>query len=232
MPALTLPTLVLLPGLDGSRVLFEPFLERIGASASVVVEYPASGPNSYEALLPFARERLPADRPFVLLASSFGGPLALRLAAEEPSGLRGVILCASFAASPHPWARTLRWAVFPPLSRAYPTLARLKARLLGYGGPAMTDLIHRAARSATPEALAERVRAALAVDASDALRATRVPILCIAATWDEVVPGHCVKRISRLAPHVRTERVAGPHMVLAVSPGEIARFVLPFLAAS
>jgi hypothetical protein len=40
------------------------------------------------------------SEPFVLLAESFSTPVAIRVAAENPTNLKGLILCAGFATSP------------------------------------------------------------------------------------------------------------------------------------
>src|SRR5438477_10571709 len=96
--------LILMPGMDGTGELFAPLLRALGDSMeSSVLQYPADEPLGYAELLPRVRAEIPRRAPFVLLGESFSGPLALMLAAEAPAGLRGVILCASFATSPVVW---------------------------------------------------------------------------------------------------------------------------------
>jgi hypothetical protein len=57
--------LVLLPGMDGTGVLFAPFIAALGPGYRViVVTYPTHEPLGYEALLPIARAVLPEDGPF------------------------------------------------------------------------------------------------------------------------------------------------------------------------
>ena len=58
--------LVLLPGLDGTDVLFEP-LQRHLTMPATAVAYPQDVPGSYADLLPFVLDRLPTDREYVLL---------------------------------------------------------------------------------------------------------------------------------------------------------------------
>ena len=79
--------------------MYEPLLEALGDREAQTVHYPPDRCLGYDALEPWLRDRLPAE-PFVLLAESFSGPLALRLAADPPVGLQGVILVASFARAP------------------------------------------------------------------------------------------------------------------------------------
>ena len=77
------PALVLLPGLNGTGILFESLQTALGQSLDVrVVRYPQ--------LQGHARKSLPTDRPFVLLGESLSGPIAIRLAAERPRELVGL----------------------------------------------------------------------------------------------------------------------------------------------
>src|SRR5690349_11939308 len=99
--------LILLPGMDGTGELFGPLLAELPIELPVaVVSYPDRA-ASYADHVAVARTELPRDRPFVLLGESFSGPVAVRLAAEAPSNLRGLILCASFLTCPSPLLRAL-----------------------------------------------------------------------------------------------------------------------------
>lgn len=79
---------MLLPGLDGTGDLFGPLLPFLGDSTpTLVVRYPPDVPLGYAALTDLARASLPSDGPFFLLGESFSGPVAVKLAAQAPSGL-------------------------------------------------------------------------------------------------------------------------------------------------
>jgi pimeloyl-ACP methyl ester carboxylesterase len=212
--------LVLLPGMDGSDKLFEP----LQASAppgieTIAVGYPPGPANGYEDLLPVVCARLPSDRPFFLLGWSFSGPLALLLAAERPSGLRGVILAASFVATPVPWLpRWLHKLATPALFRFYPAASRAKALLGGYGTPAVRRLLAEAHAFAGAEALACRARAALSIDATGALSACPVPVLYLRARKDGVIPANRVDAIKRTLPSLEIIDIDGPHLALVTNP--------------
>lgn len=94
-------TLLLLPGLDGTGVLFERFVEALPDDIDAhVLSYPGDHPMSYADLLGYIRDRLPAGKTrFAVLGESFSGPLALELALVEPR-VNAVILCASFVTKP------------------------------------------------------------------------------------------------------------------------------------
>src|ERR1700730_8223328 len=106
-----LPLLVLLPGLDGTGKLFVDFIRALGGGAECrVIGYSPDEPLGYEELEARVRAALPGDRPYLLLGESFSGPIAMRIAANAPARLVGVILCGTFASNTYPW---LAW-VGPP----------------------------------------------------------------------------------------------------------------------
>jgi pimeloyl-[acyl-carrier protein] methyl ester esterase len=93
--------LLLLPGMDGTGELFSEFVRLLPDWIEPrVMSYPSGQRLSYEQLLPVLRTALPSDKPFVILAESFSTPLAVRLAAETPKGLRALVLCAGFICPP------------------------------------------------------------------------------------------------------------------------------------
>lgn len=91
---------VLLPGMDGIG-RFRGFKEALGGETDcLALSYPPDVPLGYDALTTRAREALPRDTDYILVAESFSGPIAIRLAAERPPGLRALVLAASFCRSP------------------------------------------------------------------------------------------------------------------------------------
>jgi pimeloyl-[acyl-carrier protein] methyl ester esterase len=130
------PTLVLLPGLDGTGKLFTELLRALDCRvASIVVPYPTDVALGYDELETLVRAALPAQGSYVLLGESFSGPLAIRIAARPPPGLVGLILSVTFASNPYPrwaWARSLaaylplkslpRWGCVRPSCGAQPRL--------------------------------------------------------------------------------------------------------------
>jgi pimeloyl-ACP methyl ester carboxylesterase len=213
-------TLVLLPGMDGGDKLFGPLRAAAPDGVeTIAVGYPPGASNGYADLLPAVRARLPTDRPFYLLGWSFSGPLALLAAAERPSGLRGVILAASFVKRPVPylpgWARHL---ATPALFRFYPAASRAKALLGGYGTPEVRRLLAEAHALAGPAALACRARATLTIDATDALAACPVPVLYLRARNDGVIPASRADQAARALPSLEIADIDGPHLALVTNP--------------
>src|SRR4051794_22308791 len=101
--------------MDGTGLLFDDFLAALDPELSgEIIDYPRDTKLGYAELQAFVCERLPRDRPFVLLAEPFSVPIAIALAAAAPPGLIGLMLCCSFASNPHPHLAFLRGALHLP----------------------------------------------------------------------------------------------------------------------
>ena len=221
--------LVLLPGLDGTDVLFEP-LQRHLTMPATAVAYPQDVPGSYADLLPFVLDRLPTDREYVLLGWSFSGPLALLTAATKPPGLCGVVLAASFVRKPVFYLpRAMRFLARPFLFRHLGRFSRTKALLGGYRSAELDDLLQRAHAQVPPDVMAGRVRATLTVDVRRELQDCPVPILYLGASRDFVVPRWNSRGIARLRPDVEVRTITGPHLALATNPRAAAEELAAFV---
>ena len=222
------PLLVLLPGLDGTRFLFEPMLREWGAE-TVTVSSPRSLPSDYTTLLPAVLEALPQDRDFILLGWSFSGPLALMAAATQPARLRGVVLCASFVEKPIAWVPKLaRFFAWPALFRFTGSLSVAKTVLAGHRSKEINSLIKQAHSAVPSPVMAARVRQVLTVDVRKELLECPVPILYLAAKSDRVVPRRNAARIRRMRPDVEVRTITGPHIALATNPAEAAAEIRRF----
>jgi len=227
---MSLPTLVLLPGLDGTGLLFRPLLEVLPPSLpSRVVAYPPDQELGYEALLPRVMAALPADGPYILLGESFSGPLALMAAARRPAGLVGVVLCASFFRCPHPYVP--RWIgplVRPGLLRIVPKFSQLKGLLGCYATPALKLLVRETLATVAPEVFACRLHAVLVVNVAADLAHCPVPLLYLRASRDWVVPFWNATRVLRMLPAAVMCVIPSPHMVLQTQPQLAAEALVRF----
>ena len=222
--------LVLLPGLDGTDVFFRPLIAHLPASIRpLALSYPDAGPYDYCALLDLVCRELDEDSHFVVLASSFSGPLAITLAAAEPHRVRGVILAATFASSPSPRIARVRFALRPPLV----SVLRFVRRLPIWTRRRRQDPLRTAKRETwsrvSAHGLAGRARAALGADTREILRHCPQPVLCVTYDADDVVPPRCADDIMRNCTHARRVTLSGGHLAMFSDPAplaaEIARFI-------
>jgi pimeloyl-[acyl-carrier protein] methyl ester esterase len=228
----SLPILVLLPGLDGTGILFADFVRAVAPSVDCwVLPYPKDQPMGYDDLDVLITQSLPQSRPYVLLGESFAGPLALRVAARAPAGLIGLILCVTFARNPFPalrWARPL--AAYLPLK----SLPRwLRAPLMwGSNDPKQaSSQTERAISGVSAAVIRLRIAELMAADETPALALIRVPSLVLRATRDRVISKRATLQISRGIQNAKLAEVDGPHLLLKTRPAECAKIILDFLSS-
>lgn len=217
--------LVLLPGLDGSGVLFRPLLAYIpSALTPIVCSYPPTKRLGYPELIELVLQQLPADEPFVLLGESFSGPIAIQIAARRPAGLRGVVLCGTFVQCPlGPIWSWLRYLVFRGMFLGFTRFAQAKALLGGYATDELRRLQREALSQVLPSVLAYRVRQVLQVDVRDEFKSCPVPILDLRGNRDEVVWQRNARAIRSLRSDCRRANFDTPHLILQTKPMECAQ---------
>jgi len=221
--------LVLLPGMDGTATLFDPFIAALGNRISTrAIAYPPGGVTGYPELAAWIRPKLPRGD-FVLLGESFGGPLAARLAAERPASLRGLILCATFLSNPRPAARHLS-PLIGLLGMSRPAATIASPALLGWRPTAEARKQFIASVGAlTASTLQGRLRAVLASDGAGRFSGIDVPVLCLRATRDWLVPRSAAKEVQAILPTVRIVDVDGAHALLLTAPKACAALVEEFI---
>jgi pimeloyl-ACP methyl ester carboxylesterase len=219
---------VLLPGMDGSGVLLDEFVSELH-SQSIVVSYPTDQPLGYAELEQYVRSRLPLDEPFVLLAESFSGPLAIVLAANPPPKLLALVLVCTFARLPVP-PFTLRWVKPIELLPLWRTPISLASRLLfgRFRSEAKDAVLSRAISAVTPRTWRARFRAVLSADKTPALCRIGVPLLYLRASEDWVVFSSASAVISAHVPGSKVVEIEGPHFLLQSKPKECAAEVRAF----
>jgi pimeloyl-ACP methyl ester carboxylesterase len=224
------PLLVLLPGLHGTCALLRDFMQALGKEwPSLAIDYPRDRFLSHAELADFVRAKLPAQRPFVLLGESFSGPVAIRLAATRPKGLRGLIVSTSFASNPRP-----ALGRFAGLARTVPAtalpLSVFEFWLLGrWSNPHLREEFRAVLAEVDPGVLAERLVACLREDVRAELAQVDAPILYLRARQDRLVPGAAAAQVARLAPRTRIREFDGPHCLLQAVPEAAALVVKEFL---
>jgi pimeloyl-ACP methyl ester carboxylesterase len=224
------PLLVLLPGLQGTCALMQDFMAALGNDwPTLAIDYPRDRALDHAALADFVRPKLPAQRPFVLLGESFSGPVAIRLAADKPRMLRGLVLSTSFAANPRPaLAGLARFArAVPPAAMPLPVF---EFWLLGrWASPRLREQFRAVLADVDGGVLAERLVACLQVDERERLARVEVPTLYLRARQDRLVTGRSAQQVADANPRVRVRELDGPHCLLQAVPEAAALAVKEFL---
>ncbi|MEZ0231493.1 MAG: alpha/beta fold hydrolase [Methylophilaceae bacterium] len=223
-------TLLLLPGMDGTGLLFRPFIEALGEEFDIkVVTYPTSEPVGYKELELIALQYIPSDSPYIIIGESFSGPIAISIAARNPPNLKGLILCGGFARNPVP-AFTKLSALIPFLPISFVPISLLAPFILGKFYTKQLKLsLALTLRRVKPEVIRARLNAVLTVDVISKLASIKVAFLYLRATKDNLVQASASKLISQYSPNLKVTEIEAPHLLLQVAPEKAAQIVKDFI---
>jgi pimeloyl-ACP methyl ester carboxylesterase len=221
--------------MHGNGKLFSEFISMMPEPKHLeALYYPADVRLSYDQLLELVQSFVPESDPYFLLAESFSTPLAIQFASTNPQNLKGLILCAGFAASPVAGARRFLVALLAPMLFRLP-ISSIALEYFFIGPNASQSLkqsVRAAVSSVRPHVLSARLRAVLACDVRTDLSKIAVPILYIRATRDRLVHRNCMEEIQAILPQTAVVEVDGPHLVLQREPKRSAEIVARFMDES
>ena len=226
--------IVLLPGLDGTGICFDPFLQALEKTKTFkevnVIRYRHDCVQTYAELELEVRSQLPQSEEFVLLGESFSGPVALSIAAAPPRNLRGVILVASFASNPRPWLSWLRFAL-PFISIKLTPDVLINFALLGKSDtPALRSLLNNAIKVLSVKVFQTRLREVMDVDYLARAGQIALPCLYLRANRDRLVPKQASDTLIAGLREVRSFDIDAPHFLLQVAPDVAASHIQSFVS--
>jgi pimeloyl-ACP methyl ester carboxylesterase len=212
---------LLLPGLDGTARLFDRFEAAMPKHWSARrVSYPRDAERSLEQLVAGVLAKAPDDEAWVMVAESFSGPVALRVASHHPRGLEAVVLVASFLHPPMGGAASALLQLGSGVAARVSPPAILIRKLM-VGAEASNELVaevRAAVSSVAPSVLAGRLRMLTQVDAAPDLSACSVPVMLLTAKHDQLVRPNATAGALGLAENVSFVELEGPHLLLQTRP--------------
>ena len=228
-----LPELILLPGLDGTGKLFEPFVEALnGRIKTRVVSYPSDQPLGYEELLSYVTSCFPKEKQFILLGESFSGPLAVMAAAQRPENLVGIVLSASFAKNPLPVIiQKLQWVTSTPLMYLRPRRTIVNFLTGRRCDPGRRKWILENLPEIDTEVLRKRIKEVFKVNVREQLKNADVPVLYVGGVTDWLIGKRALDTIWLCRPDVQIKILDTGHMVLQCQAEEAAEAILKFCSA-
>ncbi|MBE0577766.1 MAG: hypothetical protein IH613_17950 [Desulfuromonadales bacterium] len=225
-------TLLLLPGLDGTGLVFGPLLTHLPAEIETqLVHYPADQLMSLQEHVAFAKKQFPKKKPFVLLAESFSGPIGLQLLADPPDNLTGVIFVATFAHYPSPFfldaGRLLPQGL---LLKLFSSTLFSRFFCLGKASADAVKLFRKALKSVKLNVLSHRLQILSELPPPPDTTFSG-PCLYIQASNDRLVASRAVAPLQRHLPQLQVEKIHGPHIILLAQPERGARLISGFIAS-
>lgn len=224
--------LVFMPGLDGTGKSFEPLLPYIAPDTRVtIVRYPTDKFLSFEDTVEWAAAQIPGGHPPVVIAESFSGPVAVQMIASGRVKARALVLCATFARSPHPVAwRVMRFLRLPLLIR--PDMPGLFFKfVIGNDQQiaALLPLWKKVHTDVPPHVMASRLALINNLNVTQELKKLTIPCCYLQAMDDRIVPSRCLKDFDRNIPHLYIKKIKAPHFILQAEPQACLAAVSDFL---
>jgi pimeloyl-ACP methyl ester carboxylesterase len=224
-------TLVMLPGLDGTGLVFDPLLKHLNEDIEAqVVRYPADRVMSFQEHVDFARKQLPLKKPFVLLAESFSGPIGLQILSDPPDNLKGVLLVATFARHPTPFF--LDAGLYLPQQLILNLFSKTflgRFFCLGGASPESVDILQNALKSVKLNVLSNRLKILAELPPPPEISFSG-PCLYLQAKNDLLVPERATVPLKQLLPQLQIEQVPGPHITLLAHPETGAQRISNFIS--
>jgi pimeloyl-[acyl-carrier protein] methyl ester esterase len=217
--------IILLPGLDGTGVLFKPFIDALpNYIDTLIIKYPSNEELSYSELVNFVVDQLPNEK-FVLLGESFSGPIAYQVALLKPENVASVIFVATFLSSPRNFL--LKLSSFLPtnfiLSLPIPDFI-IKSFLLGESsGLEAVSLFKQSIKQVSPRILSFRLQEIAKL--SNVHQLCGINSIYIQASNDRLVPNYCVKDFKAMFKNLKIFTINGPHFILQANPVASAEIV-------
>lgn len=220
---------IILPGLDGTSGLRQAFEAKLDAPGKCIA-YPADQKLSYQALAHFVDSQLPVDEDYVLIAESFSGPVAVRIAAKAPKRLKGIVFVASFVKKPLPVPEQAN-ALLDQISLHSDLLLRLGRPItFGKWGSSKLDTeLSRAIRTVPEDNLRFRLSQVLGVDYAQKFESLKLPMMYLRPKQDRIIWNAVCKEMADLNNRLSIQEVDGPHFILHAQPEVAAEQVFDFI---
>lgn len=223
--------LILLPGLDGTGILFKPFLSHLHGIDSTVIPLPMTGDQRYETLTHYVASQLP-DEPFILLAESFSGPIAAKLIASGRYKIKRAIFVATFLTPPRRFLLglinrfPLKHMMRLPFSDYFITLF-----LIGKQPDTtlMNDFKH--VIGLVPEHIVKE-RIASIKNHKSILFDSHIEALYILPTHDRLLTRNSINDFKKTFRHLKVISIDGPHFILQAKSQKCVDKLATFLSIS
>lgn len=219
----------MLPGFDGTGLLFEPITKAFGYRCRTSV-LSFNGEVTLEDYVQSVSARLPRHRA-IILAESFSGPIALSLLARYPGRFEAAIICAGFARSPFGSLLGLsHWITESFLGRS-----PLQNLLLNKFCTAdeVSEKVKQAVLSVeemmAPEIIKMRFNMIAGLNVAPLLSRISAPVLYLRALKDRLVSSQLREELFENIPQICLKEVDGPHLLLQEQPQICADAILNFL---
>ena len=219
--------LILLSGLDGTGKLFAPFIASLPKSIKTqCIVYPTDTVLSYDELITLVIKQLPKEENFTLLAESFSGYIAYKIALQKPKNLTALIFLATFLENPRPFLS--KFIPIMPLEFMLSLpLPHFVAKHFLLGDEALVERLQQTLKEVPSKTLYARLLEIRKLPT--ATQKVKIKTLYIQASNDLLVPQKSHETFERLFSDIERVEVEGSHLILQGKYKETARVIERFI---
>ncbi len=211
--------IILLPGLNGTKGLFEPLIRVNPSNIDVdAISLPNNKSLSYNELTDHIMkelEKIQSD--YIIIGESFSGPLALLIAANNVEQLKGIILVASFIQTPKTTIKYIPWNAVFKLAKPFFQLSS------GF------SIISKELKNVSSTVLANRMYSICNVNVEKELKKCQVPLAYFIGKYDLLVAKRNVNTIRSIRPDMEIIEFSTQHFLLQAAPKQAWNSILEFV---
>ncbi len=210
---------VLLPGMDGTGILSDPFIAQSPSGIDVVsVPLIQSADYDYEDHARYVISQI-SDAPIVLVAQSYSGMIAYHMLGMGCKNIKHVVFAASFISRP---SSVSLLAGYLPISLIKRRLVPRKfvGRILfgRFSSPGLLDCFYQALDQVNDKVLRQRLTQIAGLKDPDEV--ITVPCTYIRPKNDNLVSKSALNSFKKVCDGLAIREVAGTHFVLQTNPRE------------
>jgi len=216
--------LILLPGLDGSGILFKDLIAALPATLTphVICLDQVKGETYYEKAS-YLSQYIYGNE-VIIVAESYSGRIAYELCGLLGCRVKRVIFLASFIHSPSHTSKLANLVPISMLNESY--FSRYLLLLIGFAGcdaSSQVKCVFKSISLADKEKLKNRLSNIATLD--EPVRSFNTKTIYIQPTHDFLVNRRAVKKLQRLFKNTSVYKVKGGHFIAQTQPKQCAKVI-------
>lgn len=217
--------IILLPGLDGTGLMFDPFLERAPSDVTlVVIPLDENEDETFRGQAERTVSLLGNDR-IILLGESYSGRIAYELCKLAPDKIAHCIFAASFLSNRSFFSR---FASVLPLSvvqrRLVPKALMSFILFHNKGSEELLELFYKSVSKVRASTIKKRIRNVASLKSPTGT--IDIPCTYIRATEDRIVSKSAVNDFRKVCSTLCEHEVAGGHFILQSNPEDCWQIIM------
>ncbi|WP_371196392.1 alpha/beta fold hydrolase [Glaciecola sp. SC05] len=220
--------ILLLPGMDGTGIMFEPFIKLLPSSADVqIVKLIQEIDVSFEEQ---AKELVAnIKKETIIIGESYSGLIAHEIGKIAPDSIKHIVFAASFLEQPSSLAKFGKLVPKAMLNYSLYPEFMVKEMLFGkYSSQYLMDLFHRAMSNVPLDLLEYRIKQISNLNPIESV--SSIPSSYLQASDDRLVSGNAAKVFKKAYANIELKQLDGSHFVLQTNPSDSLREVLAIAA--